>query len=675
MSCIFRILLDYEAECDVTDNKGYTPLFYAAKVEGIEALYYLLEHGKADPNIQCVNGKTPLFKASTYEDVMILMKYGADQSITMQPPPDSESKIGKTALEYLVENCYDDSPVAILDNDVSKDEDDTMIMDLSLPRNASKETSLGLHKTFSDCGRFDLFMHPIMEVFMDLKWKRFKRLFVMLLIWDFLFAASLSYTGYRFVVFNSCKPADEVDEIDMCVNMEHANMTFDQGEKSTDKCHYLYARECLFNYCDEKIGFVTKKDAKCSYFSQSYFNDTEYPKKPKEHCDDEEFKLPVTCELNTLKVHLAVEDNSLGPLCTIRGYTSLSQCFTRSEWTIFLYIFLVERIIREITDMLAHGKDYFGSTENYLQLLIIGATITFITYAHYDVTVATHAAAWAIFLAWMDFTFQVGRLNNAGEYLFMVLEVCKKCLKFLVLYLPMMIAFAFGFNILMHQVSDYSGMGMATLRVFVQLVGELEFSDIFQWSKIKEAGASQGSTQVMFLLCTILFTIVIANLLIAMTIEAAEELKNNGDLIQSRYKYSDIVSKSKIWQKIAKCSPNDGSDNLVKIGMNWKDYILSERQINFLQRFYQRFFGGSVQLYNLEIPNVCVATNRFIEGKFILSLKEALKRKEKKVGNFKRALEEIKKKKESLTNETLTSLITQLAFKQRIISSIPSDGN
>ena len=85
-------MLDYEAECDVTDNKGYTPLFYAAKVEGIEALYYLLEHGKADPNIQCVNGKTPLFKASTYEDVMILMKYGADQSITMQPPPDSESE-------------------------------------------------------------------------------------------------------------------------------------------------------------------------------------------------------------------------------------------------------------------------------------------------------------------------------------------------------------------------------------------------------------------------------------------------------------------------------------------------------------------------------------------------------------------------------------------------------
>ena len=670
----FRILLDYGAECDVTDNKNYTPLFYAAKVEGIEALHYLLEHGKANPNFQCTNGKTPLFKATTYEDAMILMKYGSDQSITMHPDPDSESNIGKSALEYLVENCYEGSPIAILDNDVSKDDDDTMIMDLSLPRNASKKSYLDLHKIFSDCGRFDLFMHPIMEVFMDLKWRKFKRLFVFLLIWDLMFALFLSFSGYRFVILNSCKAADEVEEIELCKNMTHAN--FDQGEKSTDKCHFLYARNCPFMFCDTKIGFVTKEDSNCSYFPESYMNDTKYPKEPKEDCE-ENHQLPVTCEQNTLKVHLNVsEDKSLGPLCTTRGLTSLSQCFTFCEWTVLIYICLVERMIREISDMLAHGKGYFGSSENYLQLLIIGTTITFLISAHYDVRVATHAAAWAILFTWIDFTFQLGRLNDCGEYLFMVLEVGKKCLKFLMLYFFMMLAFAFGFNILMHQVKDYSGMGSAFIRVFVKMVGELEFSDIFQWSKVKEAGASQGSTQVMFLLCTILFTIVIANLLIAMTIEAAEELKKNGDLIQSLYKYSDIVARSNFMPKIAKCCLNDQNDNLVKIGMNWKNYLLSERQTNFMQRFYQWFIrGGAVQLYNLEIPNVCVATNHFLEGKFILSLKETLKRKEKKVENFKRALEEIKKKKDSMANETLISLITQLAFRQRIISSIPTDGN
>ena len=249
----------------------------------------------------------------------------------------------------------------------------------------------------------------------------------------------------------------------------------------------------------------------------------------------------------------------------------------------------------------------------------------------------------------------------------MVLEVGKKCFKFLALYFPMILAFGFGFNILMHQIKEYSGMGSSLTRVFVQLVGELEFSDIFQWSVVKNAGASLGSTQFMFLLCTILFTIVIANLLIAMTIEATEKLKVEGDLIQSRYKYSDVVSRSNVLAYHANCCISDRSDSLTLIGMQWKDYLKSERQTNFLIRMYYWLRrGGSVRVYNLEIPNARVATNHFLQGKYILSLKETLKRKEEKKENFNRALEEIKRKNDAIDNETIKSLITKLAIKQRI---------
>ena len=210
-----RILLNNGAECDVTDNKDYTPLFYAAKADGIEASFYLLEYGKADPNFRCRNGKTPLFKATTYEDAMILMKYGADRSVRMNGESGNED--GKSPLEYLVENCYESSPLAIMDHDVSKEEDDTMKMDLELPTSAAREENeLGLHKTFSDYARFDLFMHPIMEVFLDLKWRKFKRVFLALLILDLIFAISLSVSGMRFADFKACKEADERDEIKAC---------------------------------------------------------------------------------------------------------------------------------------------------------------------------------------------------------------------------------------------------------------------------------------------------------------------------------------------------------------------------------------------------------------------------------------------------------------------------
>ena len=94
-----------------------------------------------------------------------------------------------------------------------------------------------------------------------------------------------------------------------------------------------------------------------------------------------------------------------------------------------------------------------------------------------------------------------------GEYLFMVVTVAKKCLIFLFLYLPVMIAFAFGFNILMHQVPSYSGLFSSFIRVFAHLNGEMEFADLFAWHVIKQFGASLGSTQIMFVFCTIIFTI------------------------------------------------------------------------------------------------------------------------------------------------------------------------
>ena len=111
----------------------------------MEASYYLMALGKANPNHQCRNGKTPLFKVSTYEDAMLLLRYGADKSIKTYPKENQESK---TALQYLVENCYEDSPLAILDNDISKLGDDILKVDLNLP--SEPQEKLGLHKLFLD---------------------------------------------------------------------------------------------------------------------------------------------------------------------------------------------------------------------------------------------------------------------------------------------------------------------------------------------------------------------------------------------------------------------------------------------------------------------------------------------------------------------------------------------
>ena len=164
---------------------------------------------------------------------------------------------------------------------------------------------------------------------------------------------------------------------------------------------------------------------------------------------------------------------------------------------IFTYLALFLRICKEIVDLIAHKEKYFLSVENWLQILIILSTATFFYLAYVNVKYGTHCAAWAIALMWMDFTLTVGRLNDMGEYIFMVVNVTKKLVKFLGLYIPVMMAFTFGMHILNNQVRAYSGVWTSFLRTFVHMTGESEFTSHFQWHEVKDVGGSQISTQVI----------------------------------------------------------------------------------------------------------------------------------------------------------------------------------
>ena len=139
---------------------------------------------------------------------------------------------------------------------------------------------------------------------------------------------------------------------------------------STDQCHYFFMRQCLFRFCDTKIAFVTKQSQECSYFNRLYL-DIEDVKLESDFTCRQGRQLPVTCEKGTLRT----EGKSLAPLCTMRGYKSIYTCFTFDPFIVIIYICLVDRIVREILDLLAHGRSYFGNSENYLQILIVCFTI------------------------------------------------------------------------------------------------------------------------------------------------------------------------------------------------------------------------------------------------------------------------------------------------------------
>ena len=72
--------------------------------------------------------------------------------------------------------------------------------------------------------------------------------------------------------------------------------------------------------------------------------------------------------------------------------------------------------------------------------------------------------------------------------MYIILNVGKTLLKCLTVYIPIILAFAFSFNMLLHSDKDFKSFFSTILKVIVMMLGELEFSDHFQYDQVDETG-------------------------------------------------------------------------------------------------------------------------------------------------------------------------------------------
>ena len=485
-----HILLKHGANCDAKDSKEYTPLFYAAKSAGCEATYHLLETGSADANAKGVNGKTALFKCESYKDVLLLDNYGVDKSIQMEATEKFPEK--RSALHYLVDNSYQESPMALMDCDLFKEDDDNYQMNLELPLAEEDRETLGLHKEFLKESRKDLFLHPIMEIFLHLKLRQLIPAFRFKLGNSFLLCIVFSLLGCYFTKLYDCKYVDETDEKERSLDCNHMNDHFSVAEN----CYYFFNHDLSWFPKYDGVTFFVNKfygcDAK-SKIVRSYLRNS----------DDTEMYpngtiLDIQCYKNNT---LRILEN--GNAHTRYGVQKLLELRGKGPWSflyhpcaIILYLLLAIRITKEISDIRRLGCKSYFRLDNLLQVLIIGCTIAFMVVAHFTVKWAAHLAGLTVMFMWIDFTIEIGKFLSMGEYIYVVINVTKKLLSLLILYFPVFCAFAFGLYFANNQSRAYSGLFTSFLRVFVHMTGESEFTSHFQWSPVKLDGGSQTTAQV-----------------------------------------------------------------------------------------------------------------------------------------------------------------------------------
>ena len=117
-----------------------------------------------------------------------------------------------------------------------------------------KNNEMDLHVMVQDHGKSELLLHPIFQVFLDLKWNQVKKFFWFNLLVDIIFVLLLTLSAYHFLDLIYCKPCDDIMDRSWSMAINYNNT------KGTIDCFSPFGK-C---YENEKLNSCEKEKENCS---------------------------------------------------------------------------------------------------------------------------------------------------------------------------------------------------------------------------------------------------------------------------------------------------------------------------------------------------------------------------------------------------------------------------
>ena len=181
-------------------------MFSAVKSANLSVMIELIEHG-ADVNYISKAEKrtqTPLFRARNYQAVKLLLQKGADPNMYST----TENRTIKV-VDHLLDNNQD-AARAIFDENLNIDDEQNLIMDfeifdnpdgeMSMLVNAEKKSPMDDEKT-----KKFLILHPLLQIFLDLKFKTILWQFRLLFLFQIVLVITLTLVGVQYLQFTACE--------------------------------------------------------------------------------------------------------------------------------------------------------------------------------------------------------------------------------------------------------------------------------------------------------------------------------------------------------------------------------------------------------------------------------------------------------------------------------------
>ena len=142
-----------------------------------------------------------------------------------------EKKFAKSDLGKIIKKQLFSSADAFLSQCISEVNEELLVLDFGQFKHTTRERNeMDIHLAVAKSGNDDLLVHPIMQAFLDIKWRIFRKTYWLNMLVDLLFAISLTLVGHYFIGLTHCHQCDgnhlDWNDVDIfCRNTTLANGT------------------------------------------------------------------------------------------------------------------------------------------------------------------------------------------------------------------------------------------------------------------------------------------------------------------------------------------------------------------------------------------------------------------------------------------------------------------
>ena len=186
--------------------------------------------------------------------------------------------------------------------------------------------------------------------------------------------------------------------------------------------------------------------------------------------------------------------------------TDINDCVTPNEshlyWRFWVFYFITCALIafvffREVTQAYSNLRRYFTDLENWMEIAMLTMAIAYVVTLVFSLDISPHFGAISILIAWLDFFFMLGRFPSVGHYIFMCWTVSKMIVRFVAIFIFIILGFAISFHMLLPSTNSFDQLWISGLKCLVMMSGEFEFEDVFTSDAVTHAGLDDSNVAVI----------------------------------------------------------------------------------------------------------------------------------------------------------------------------------